>query len=227
MFQSPGTHLLFKYYISQLGGGGIRTCADLTDKILNAILIEPWGFSRSDWNFCLVLNLWNMFITWLGLRGDIKTENRKYLGQCPNKGGGQKCPNFNLENLKTEGGVSIFKKCPPVGNFGFSRQYQSPTTTHPPSTQTQYLLMSHLLLTWFGQTFKGKFLAPLSQLSGHICPVILPNNFWTKSFVVLEFFWLKMLFDHIYHSMWKVGQSIIVCQLASHQPLKPPETKHG
>ena len=102
-----------------------------------------------------------------------------------------------------------------------------PPTTHPPPTQTQYLLMSHLLLTWFGPTFKGKFLAPLSQLSGHICPVILPNNFWTKSFVVLEFFWLKMLFDHIYHSMWKVGQSIIVCQLASHQPLKPPETKHG
>ena len=33
-----------------------------------------------------------------------------------------------------------------------------------------------------------KFLAPLSQLSGHICPVILPNNFWTKSFVVLKFF---------------------------------------
>ena len=33
-----------------------------------------------------------------------------------------------------------------------------------------------------------KFLAPLSQLSGHICPVILPNNFWTKSCVVLNFF---------------------------------------
>ena len=48
--------------------------------------------------------------------------------------------------------------------------------------------MSQLLLTWFWPNFKGKFLAPLSQLSGHICPVILPNNFWTKSFVVLKFF---------------------------------------
>ena len=127
MFQSPGTHLLFKYYISKLGGGGIRTCADLTDKILNAILIEPWGFSRSDWNFCLVLNLWNMFITWLGLRGDIKTENRKYLGQCPNKGGGQKCPNFNLENLKTEGGSLFLKNVPLSAILDLAG-----STNHPP-----------------------------------------------------------------------------------------------
>ena len=25
------SHLLFKYYISKLGGGGVKTCADLAD----------------------------------------------------------------------------------------------------------------------------------------------------------------------------------------------------
>ena len=47
------------------------------------------------------------------IRGGVKIENRENLGQCPNRGGGiQKCPNFNLGILKTEGGVSIFQECP-------------------------------------------------------------------------------------------------------------------
>ena len=41
-------------------------------------------------------------------RGGVKIENRENLGQNPNRGGGkkktQKCPNFNLGHLKTEGG---------------------------------------------------------------------------------------------------------------------------
>ena len=50
---------------------------------------------------------------WLNtLRGGVKIENRENLGQCPNRGGGQKCPNFNFGILKTEWGVSIFQKCP-------------------------------------------------------------------------------------------------------------------
>ena len=33
---------------------------------------------------------------WLNtLRGGVKIENQENLGQCPNGGGGQKCPNFN------------------------------------------------------------------------------------------------------------------------------------
>ena len=50
------------------------------------------------------------------VRGGVKIENRENLGQCPNRGGRgkkkQKCPNFNLGILKTEGGVSIFQECP-------------------------------------------------------------------------------------------------------------------
>ena len=57
-----------------------------------------------------------MLIYDVHLRGAIKIENRENLGQCPNRGGGaekkQKCPNFNLGILKTEGGVSIFQECP-------------------------------------------------------------------------------------------------------------------
>ena len=54
--------------------------------------------------------------------GGIKIENRENLGQYPNKGGRgakkQKCPNFNLGILKTEGGgqhfskMSEIQKCP-------------------------------------------------------------------------------------------------------------------
>ena len=51
-----------------------------------------------------------------GLRGAIKIENRENLGQCPNRGGEvekkQKCPNFNLGILKTEGGSLFFKNVP-------------------------------------------------------------------------------------------------------------------
>ena len=51
-----------------------------------------------------------------GLWGGVKIENRENLGQFPNRGGegkkNQKCPNFNLGILKTEGGVSFFQECP-------------------------------------------------------------------------------------------------------------------
>ena len=45
------------------------------------------------------------------MMGGVKIENQENLGQCRNRWRGkkkQKCPNFNLEILKTEGGVSIF-----------------------------------------------------------------------------------------------------------------------
>ena len=48
------------------------------------------------------------------LRGGVKIENRENYGQCPNRAGGgkknQKCPNFNLGILKTEGGGLYFSK---------------------------------------------------------------------------------------------------------------------
>ena len=54
------------------------------------------------------------------LRGGVTKKKRENLGQCPNREGVkkiQKCPNFNLGILKTEGGgVSIFQKCP---NFNY------------------------------------------------------------------------------------------------------------
>ena len=121
---SPSVQVLHQ----QIRGGGIRTCADLTDKILNAILIEPWGFSRSDWNFCLVLNLWNMFITWLGLRGDIKTENRKYLGQCPNKGGGDRNVPILIWKIWKQRGGSLFLKNVPLSAI----LDLAGSTNHPP-----------------------------------------------------------------------------------------------
>ena len=53
------------------------------------------------------------------VRGGVKIENRENLGQCPNRGGrgkkkNQKCPNFNLGILKTEGGGSLFFKNVPI-----------------------------------------------------------------------------------------------------------------
>ena len=46
------------------------------------------------------------------LRGGVTKKKRENLGQCPKRGGKktQKCPNFNLGILKTEGGGLFFSK---------------------------------------------------------------------------------------------------------------------
>ena len=64
------------------------------------------------------------------IRGGVKIENRENLGQCPKRGWvgnkKQKCPNFNLGILKTEGGGLFFSEMSKLPFKNFENRGGSP-----------------------------------------------------------------------------------------------------